>query len=56
MTDLSPQDGDIEDQERTRLQKRQLWLIVLVMVGSSCLGILVVFGITLLLPGNLIPR
>jgi len=56
MTDFSPQGGDIEDQARTRLQKRQLWLIVLVMVGSSCIGILVVFGITLLLRNNLIPR
>jgi len=54
MTDFSPQGGDIEDQARTRLQKRQLF--VLVMVGSSCIGILVVFGITLLLRNNLIPR
>jgi hypothetical protein len=56
MTDLVPQGGEPEDEDRTRLQKRQLWLFVLVMVGSSCIGILVVFGITLLLRGDLIPR
>ena len=56
MNDLAPQGSETGDQERTRSQKRQLWLIVLVMVGSSCLGILVVFGITLLLRNNLIPR
>jgi len=56
MTDLAPQGSETEDQDRTRLQKRQLWLIILVMVGSSCLGILVVFGITLLLRNNLIAR
>jgi hypothetical protein len=56
MTDLSPQGSETEDNERIRLQKRQLWLIVLVMVGSSCLGILVIFGITLLLRNFLIPH
>jgi len=56
MTNLDPQGSETEDEERARLQKRQLWLIVLVMVGSSCLGILVIFGITLLLRNNLIPR
>lgn len=56
MTDLVPQGGEPEDEDRTRLQKRQLWLIVLVMLVSSCVGILVVFGITLLLRNNLIPR
>jgi hypothetical protein len=56
MTELTPQGSEPEEQDRTRLQKRQLWLIVLVMVGSSCLGVLVIFGITLLLRNNLIPR
>lgn len=56
MNDLAPQGSESENQDRTRSQKRQLWLIVIVMVGSSCLGILVVFGITLLLRNNLFPR
>ncbi len=56
MNDRAPRDDETGDQDRSRSQKRQLWLIVLVMLGSSCLGILVVFGITLLLRSNLIPR
>ena len=56
MNDLTPQGGEAQDQDRARQQKRQLWLIMIVMVGSSCLGILVVFGITWLLRSNLIPR
>jgi hypothetical protein len=53
MNDLVQPDDESEEQLRTRRQKRQLWLILIVMLGSSCLGILLVFGLTLLLRNNL---